>query len=94
MFTVRGVLVEAVEVFGEHVLVQELESKEIYLVGFHDVDTVSDPIAQVSNIISLKGWKQCQEEKVENEKANFKKARINKRPRVTSPPKLRLVMAR
>lgn len=94
MFTVRGVPVEAVEVFRDHILVQEIESKSIYLIGFQDVDPVIESSIQESNIISLKGYKQWQEENVEARKTRFKKGRINKLPRQNSLRALQLVRAR
>lgn len=78
MFTVKGVIVEAIEVFRDHVLIQEVESKAIYLISLQDLEVDADTPSESSNIISLKGWKQWQEDKVENAKVR-QKARINKR---------------
>lgn len=67
----EGIVVEIIEIFDDSVLIQEVDSKEIYLVYYHDFDP-SDSILyniETSNIISLDGWKAlCQKKKKKRNK--------------------------
>lgn len=78
--TINGVVVEIIELFDEKALVQELISKEIYLIYLCEFDPTDgigynnniEPEGR-SNIISLKGWLKCQKTR-KNKKHPLKRA--------------------
>lgn len=90
---VNGVPVEVIECFKEHILVQEVVSRDIYLVFYWQIDP-SETIgynSNDSNIISLKGWLQWQEEKEQLEKL---RNRPKKRKKKAQPlANLRLIQS-
>lgn len=90
MYTVHGVCIEIIEVFEESALIQEIESKEIYLIDFDDFD-MDDSVrynnnSDTNNVISLYGWKDKwqkklkQQQKEENQKLPKQKRQKFKKP--------------
>lgn len=75
MFKVCGVVVDLVEVFAYHVLVQEVETGDIYLVPLSAFDQTGDDATVDSNVISMRGWKSCRENEDE---IGFKKPKSHK----------------
>lgn len=80
----EGILVEIIDIFEESVLIQEVDSKEVYLVYYSEFDPSDAMLYNIeeSNIISMEGWKAiCQEKKK-------KKKRKNQPKRAQKPKKL------
>jgi hypothetical protein len=81
MLTVCGITVDLIEIFAYNVLVQEVETGNIYLVPICEIEQKGAPKAEEpqeeSNIISMRGWKEWQENETNN--VNFRKARIRRK---------------
>ena len=64
-FKVQGIEVELIKSFRDAVLVQIIETKEIFLAPYWAIDVKDEQAYNIddSNIISMEGWKQWQERK-------------------------------
>lgn len=61
---INGKAVEIIEEFSEYLLVEELDTKLIYLINMIDIL----PETKTSNVISLKGWKKWPKTKAPKKK--------------------------
>ena len=68
-------IVDIIETFDYYVLVQEIDSREIYLVPIDLFEKSSDNVIK-NNTVSLKEWIECQKEK----EISFQKQKIKKKP--------------
>lgn len=75
---VSGVEVDIIELFTDLVLVQEITTKNIYLVPYYCIEadadiSYNDNCEDISNVISLEGWKKWRKRK--NHPKNLKSLR-------------------
>ena len=65
MLRVGGVEVDLIELFEYNALVQEVETKRLYLVSLCEIEHAAvppepDPV-DPTTVISLRGWKSCED---------------------------------
>ena len=69
-------IVEIIELFGDHALVQEIISKKIFIAYFWQFDSCVPVLyninEEISNVISLRGWKDGKEEEKNRRKRAFR----------------------
>lgn len=73
----NGRIVEVIELFSDHLIVQDIRTKEIFLILYCQVEKENEICYNsddVSNIISLEFWKQCLR-KTKSKKTTFQKKR-------------------
>jgi len=84
IFSIKGIWIEIIEIFGELLVIQEIISKAIRTIFYYELDQADDnsKIKEESNIYSLRGWTECQKELAKTKQ----KAEPDTRPKQRSKP--------
>lgn len=75
--SVDGKEVEIIEMIGEILIVQEIETKVIYNIYHYDLDKleIPEPSDKMdSNVISISGWEQWKKRKKQKSLRNFQRS--------------------
>jgi hypothetical protein len=93
IYTWKGTLVEVIEIVGEYLIIQEIQSKKIHITTTSELDQTIDnsKIESESNIYSLGAWKECQEAIEEQERqSQYEKKKLRRKQSSKPRPRPKL----